>query len=129
LANFKGLCEYVDRNTGNFICTLRLRNRHVNIFVDSEERPGLERDPSYILRLEDRGLTPKIVHSPGFRQRAIGTYRCSRKFRERARLAVAAVAATYAGEFLGTVASFRAARIEAHTAMIADFRGSSTAQP
>jgi hypothetical protein len=30
------------------------------------------------------------------------------------------IAATYAGEFLGTVASFLAARIEAHTAMIAD---------
>jgi hypothetical protein len=33
---------------------------------------------------------------------------------------------TYAGEFLGTVANFRAAKIDAQTAMTADFRGSST---
>jgi hypothetical protein len=32
----------------------------------------------------------------------------------------------YAGELRGTAASFLAARIEAHTAMIADFLGSST---
>jgi hypothetical protein len=37
-----------------------------------------------------------------------------------------AIAATYAGEFLGTVASFRAARIDAQTAITADFRPSST---
>ena len=37
-----------------------------------------------------------------------------------------AIAATYAGEFLPTVANFLAARIDAHTAMTADLRGSST---
>ena len=37
-----------------------------------------------------------------------------------------AIAATYAGEFLGTVASLLAARIEAQTAMTADLRVSST---
>jgi hypothetical protein len=37
-----------------------------------------------------------------------------------------AIVATYAGEFLGTVANFLAGRIEAHTAMMADFLGSST---
>jgi hypothetical protein len=34
--------------------------------------------------------------------------------------------AMYAGEFLGTVANFLAARNDAHTAMIPDFLGSST---
>jgi hypothetical protein len=44
----------------------------------------------------------------------------------RASVTASAIAATYAGEFLGAVASLLAARIEAHTAMIADFLGSST---
>lgn len=37
-----------------------------------------------------------------------------------------AIADTYAGEFLGNVANFLAASIEAQTAMTADFLGSST---
>jgi hypothetical protein len=62
----------------------------------------------------------------------IGThhlFRSSDSIRPTIRLASAtasAIAAKYAGEFLGTVASFLAARIEAHTAMMADLRGSST---
>jgi hypothetical protein len=38
------------------------------------------------------------------------------------------IAATYEGEFLGAVASLRAARIDAQIAITADFRGSSTAK-
>jgi hypothetical protein len=37
-----------------------------------------------------------------------------------------AIAATYAGEFRGTLASFRAAKIAEQIAMTADLRGSST---
>src|SRR6516162_7562501 len=46
----------------------------------------------------------------------------------RASATASAIAATYAGEFLGTVASFLAARIDAHTAITADFRDSSTSK-
>jgi hypothetical protein len=55
--------------------------------------------------------------------------RVSDSIRSRIRFASAtasAIAATYAGEFLGAVANLLAARIEAHTAMIADLRVSST---
>jgi hypothetical protein len=40
-----------------------------------------------------------------------------------------AIVATYAGEFLVTIANFLAARMEAQIAITADLRGSSTSAP